>query len=186
MYSYVPPPGKNIPISVQPFPVDDSVPTEDEIEWAVKQLCNNRSRGASGMLAEHLKRWLTTGRKANKDKETAGKEEAATTTERARTDILAAQKETDSDNWMRVVDLVQSAFLVGNLTEEVTWQAVVRIYKGKKEDRHIGIVEVMWKVVAAPAQDLHHLPRFPPWVPGRSRDRYRHPQGQAASTACGI
>ena len=28
LYSYVPPPGKNIPISVQLFPVDDSVPTE--------------------------------------------------------------------------------------------------------------------------------------------------------------
>ena len=31
LYSYVPPLGTNIPISVQPFPVDDSVPTEDEI-----------------------------------------------------------------------------------------------------------------------------------------------------------
>ena len=27
LYSYVPPPGTNIPISVEPFPVDDSVPT---------------------------------------------------------------------------------------------------------------------------------------------------------------
>ena len=32
LYSNVPPLGKNIPISVQPFPVDDSVTTEDEIE----------------------------------------------------------------------------------------------------------------------------------------------------------
>ena len=36
MYSYIPPPGTNIPVSVQPFLVEDSVPTEDEIEWAVK------------------------------------------------------------------------------------------------------------------------------------------------------
>ena len=35
LYSYVPSLGKNIPISVQPFPVDDSDLTEDEIEWAV-------------------------------------------------------------------------------------------------------------------------------------------------------
>ena len=27
LYSYVPPPGKNIPISVEPFPVDNLVPT---------------------------------------------------------------------------------------------------------------------------------------------------------------
>ena len=31
LYSYVPPPGKNIPISVQMFPVEDLVPTEDNI-----------------------------------------------------------------------------------------------------------------------------------------------------------
>ena len=47
LYSYVSPPGMNIPISVQPFPMDDSVPTEDEIEWAVTQLYNHRSGGPS-------------------------------------------------------------------------------------------------------------------------------------------
>ena len=45
MYSYVPPPGENIPISIKPFPVDDSVPEEDDTEWAVKRLHNNRSGG---------------------------------------------------------------------------------------------------------------------------------------------
>ena len=148
LYSYVPPPGKNISISVQPFPVDDSVPTEDEIEWAVKRLHNNRSGGPSGMWTENLKRWLATARKAEKDKETAEKEEAATTTERARTDISAAQKETESDNWKRVVDLVQSAFREGKLAEEAIWQAVVLIPKGKKDHQGIFLMEVMWKVVA--------------------------------------
>ena len=38
LYSYVPPPGRNIPISVQLFPVDDSVPTQHKIEWAVTLL----------------------------------------------------------------------------------------------------------------------------------------------------
>ena len=32
--------------------------------------------------------------------------------------------------------------------EEATWQAVVLITKGKKDYRGIGLVEVMWKVVA--------------------------------------
>ena len=32
LYSYVTPPGENIQISVKTFPVDDSVPEEDEIE----------------------------------------------------------------------------------------------------------------------------------------------------------
>ena len=49
---------------------------------------------------------------------------------------------------MRVVDLVQAAFREGKLTEEETWQAVVLILKGKKDYRGIGLVVVMWKVVA--------------------------------------
>ena len=45
LYSYVSPRGVNTPISVEPFPVDESVPTYDYIELAVKQLQNNRSGG---------------------------------------------------------------------------------------------------------------------------------------------
>ena len=85
------------------------------------------------MRADHLKRWLAMARKAKKDKKTAGKEEAATTPERASTGISAAQKEADSDNWTRVVDLVQSEFREWKLAEEATWQAVVLIPKGKKD-----------------------------------------------------
>ena len=47
-----------------------------------------------------------------------------------------------------MVELVQTAFLDGDLAEETTWQAVVLILKGKEEYRGIGLVEVMWKVVA--------------------------------------
>ena len=67
LYSYVPPTGANIPISVEPFPVDESVPTEDDIEWAVKRLQNHRSGGPSGMRAEHLKGWLAAPRKKEKE-----------------------------------------------------------------------------------------------------------------------
>ena len=37
-----------------------------------------------------------------------------------------------------------------------------------------------------PAHGLHHLSRLPPWFPGRSRHRYRHPRGQAASAASSL
>ena len=47
------------------------------------------------------------------------------------------------------MDLVQTAFWEGELAEEATWQVVVLIPKGKKDYRGVGIVEVMWKVVAA-------------------------------------
>ena len=51
-------------------------------------------------------------------------------------------------HWGRLVELVQTAFRDGELAEEATWQAVVLIPKGKKDYRGIGLVEVMWKVVA--------------------------------------
>ena len=38
LYSYVPPRGENTPVSVEPFPMDYLVSTEDEIKWAVKRL----------------------------------------------------------------------------------------------------------------------------------------------------
>ena len=54
LYRYVPSLGKNIPISVQAVPVDNSVPTKNEIKEAVRHLWRNRSGGALGMRAEHL------------------------------------------------------------------------------------------------------------------------------------
>ena len=78
LYSYAPPPGVNTPISVEPLPVDESVPTEEEIERAVKRLQNHRSRGPLGGRAEHLKGWLAAARKKE---EAAGGEE---TTDRTR------------------------------------------------------------------------------------------------------
>ena len=47
-----------------------------------------------------------------------------------------------------MAELMQTAFREGDLAEEATWQAVVLIPKGKGDYRGIGLVEVMWKVVA--------------------------------------
>ena len=46
-------------VKVTPSEVDDSVPMEDKIAEAVKKLRRNRSGGPLGILAEHLKGWLT-------------------------------------------------------------------------------------------------------------------------------
>ena len=69
LYSYVPPTGDDIPISVEPFPVNDSVPTEEDIKWAVTQLQNHISRGLSGMRAELLKGWLSEVSKKEREEE---------------------------------------------------------------------------------------------------------------------
>ena len=108
--------------------------------------------GPSEMRVEHLERWLATALKAGKEMEKAQKE-AATTTERSgmieNGETSEAQRETETDNWTRVVDLVQSSFWEGKLAEVAMWQTVVLIPKGKKDYWGIGLVEVMWKVVAA-------------------------------------
>ena len=77
LYSYMPPMGGDIPVSAEPFLVDDSVPTEEEIDCLVTRLRNHRSRGPSGMRAEHLKWWLAETRK--KEREEAATEQETLT-----------------------------------------------------------------------------------------------------------
>jgi hypothetical protein len=43
---------------VRPAPVNDEIPTEDEIINAVFRLKNNKASGPSGMKAEHFKDWF--------------------------------------------------------------------------------------------------------------------------------
>ena len=106
LYRYVPSPGENIPVTVAPAEVDDSVPTEDKIEDAVKKLRRNRSGGASGMRAEHLKGWLTA---SNRGKLAVEKVEEKT------------EEEEGGELWGKLVDLVQTAFREGGVAEEATW-----------------------------------------------------------------
>ena len=56
--------------------------------------------------------------KAEKDRETAGGEDEATTMEEGRPETTTAQE--GSAKWTRVVDLVQAAFREGELAEEAT------------------------------------------------------------------
>ena len=58
LYSQVPSPGENIPVTVNPSEIDESVPTEYEIAETVKKLRRNRLGGPSWIRAEHLKGWL--------------------------------------------------------------------------------------------------------------------------------
>ena len=54
---------------------------------------------------------------------------------------------TEVSNCDMVVELVQTAFGEGQLTEEATWQVVVLLLKGGKGYCGIVLMEVMWKVV---------------------------------------
>ena len=46
------------PISVPPYPIDDSIPTDEEVEWEVHRLRGHRSGGPSWIHVEHLWEWL--------------------------------------------------------------------------------------------------------------------------------
>ena len=74
LYSRVPPPGDTIPVTIEPFVVEDGIPTEAEVEWAVKRLRNNRAGGPSRMRAEDLKGCLAVARRGEKERETATKD----------------------------------------------------------------------------------------------------------------
>ena len=58
LYRVVPPPGENIPTSVPPSQNEDSVPTEEEVEWEVQIIRWHQSGGPSQMCDEHLREWL--------------------------------------------------------------------------------------------------------------------------------
>ena len=51
----VPPPGDSIPVETDPFPIDESIPSMDYIEWVERHLQQHRSGGVPGMRAEHIK-----------------------------------------------------------------------------------------------------------------------------------
>ena len=92
------------------------------------------------MWAEDLKGWLAAARRGEKERETATKDGGGGGEQERRTEA--------EGHWERFVELMQTAFRDGELAEEATWQAVVLIPKGKGDYRGIGLVEVMWKVVA--------------------------------------
>ena len=64
LYHRVPHPRENILETVAPFMSNDSVLEEEEIEWAIKQICYNRYRRPSGMRAEKIWQCLTEDMKA--------------------------------------------------------------------------------------------------------------------------
>ena len=62
---------------MEPTNIDDSVPTEDELEEAVKNLRRNRAGGPSGIREENIKGWLAAARRGGMAEE-KGKTKTAT------------------------------------------------------------------------------------------------------------
>ena len=55
IYQQVPHLEGRIPVEADSFPIYDSIPYMDNIEWLVQRLRQHRLRGSSGMKSEYLK-----------------------------------------------------------------------------------------------------------------------------------
>ena len=75
---------------VELFEVNNWIPEESEKEWAAKLIGYNHSGGPLGMQVEHLQRWIVETQRMVKP---------------------------DTKKWLKVVDLVQTAFCDSLLTE---------------------------------------------------------------------
>ena len=101
LYSHIPSPGENIPVTVEPAEIDDLVPTEDEIAAAVKKLRRNWLGGPLRIRAEHLKGGLAAANRAGVAEEKGKKKTEA--------------EEEGEEMWGKVVEMTQTAFRDGKL-----------------------------------------------------------------------
>jgi len=123
MHKRVDPHEEPIPTLIAPYEIDDSVPSEDEITLAVKQLKSGKSLGATKMTVAHLKKWY---RQAHPLKEE---------------DIPQPEA------WNKLVELVQHAWEHSELSQELYYCVQVMIPKPDGGSRGIGLLEVVLKVL---------------------------------------
>ena len=80
------PPGGNILMGIEPFPIKNYLPRDDDIEWEVHRLFRQRSVRPSKIREEHLQGWI----------------EAAT-----------QKRDLETDSWEQIIDLFETAFRDG-------------------------------------------------------------------------
>ena len=78
-------------VEIYPFPIDESVPQEDEVEWSIRHLRRHRLGGTSWILEEHLQGFMA---------------------------AVTREKYPDTCHWDRVFDLDQTAFRDSTLPRE--------------------------------------------------------------------
>jgi hypothetical protein len=131
LYQLKEPEGDPIPTHIHPTPVDDDIPTEEEIAEAIDRLKCNKATGPSRMRAEHFHQWYNM---------------AYPPTTRKEGDKPA---ESQPGNWMALVHLTQRIFATGQLPTEINWSFLTLIPKPHGGSRGIGLLETLWKLVEA-------------------------------------
>lgn len=130
LYREEDPIGAPIPIHVQPKPINDTVPSEEEIQNAVSHLRNNKASGPSKMKGEHVKEWL---------------DRAYPEPQPGDEDLPVPHPEA----WLKLVELIQHQFKTGKIAHEVKWSLLALLPKPDGSMRGVGLIEVIWKLTEA-------------------------------------
>lgn len=103
-------------------PIDDTVPSEDEIEDVVKHRKLGKAPGPSGIRNERVRDWLAAARR---------------------------EKEPNSEMWNVLVKLIQECWRTGELPQVMSYQILVLIPKAEQgKCPRIGLLEKPWKIIA--------------------------------------
>lgn len=116
------PPGDDVPYDGPTFAIDDSVPSEAEIEDAIPRIKLGKASGPSGMKAEDFHEWLADARR---------------------------KENPDTTRWLALVATIQHIFKTGNVPKEVCWTLLALLPKPDGGVRGIGLLEVTWKLCEA-------------------------------------
>jgi hypothetical protein len=119
MYASVPPAGEMLPINVQPFDINEDVPSNLEIREVVRELRNGQAAGATGLQAKHIKVWLWGVVQEENEQTIAGR----------------------GYKWHIFVWLMQTIWEHGCMPEQMTWEIIVLLPKGGGNYHGIGLIE---------------------------------------------
>jgi hypothetical protein len=125
LYIAVCPPGWVMRFNIDPSNVPDAAQTDTELRAVVGNLRIDRTAGAMGMKAEHLKEWLVD----MKCKETEDGVEGV------------------GDRWQLFVALLQAVWQSGSIPTQMTWMIIILLPKGGCDYHGIGLLHPIWKVV---------------------------------------
>ena len=106
-------------------PVNDTIPTEDEIRYALFKMRSRKASGLTKLSVDHLKQWYKEGH----PKEGEGNAEAI-------------------DLWQKIVTIIQRCIFEGDIPQAFFYGVLVIIPKGDSGDvRGIGLLEVIHKLI---------------------------------------
>ena len=121
-----PPPGPSLSTHNEPIKVNEDIPSEAEVEAAVRRLHPHRTGGHTHLRAEYSKKW----------------QQEAYPMEQLKTPLWREQ-------WICLVDLVQHMWSMVEIPQELGWMVLVLNPKGNTCTRGIGLLDTIWKVVEA-------------------------------------